>query len=149
MESKYSNYYKILDIARNHFSKKMSTLKCIKELKQERLGLEGWFRIELVYAIKKDGNLEIIKIKNKGVDLEFSNGEYLELKAGVDLNVSYILKGADNQPCLFLGKPIWKTKKICKESIIKEFKNKADVTIKLEKLNDNWYIGLIYKNLNN
>ena len=135
-------YDTIFECACNHFPSVIKTLTAIERLNQPTLGLEGWFRIELVKSLE---NTTIVKrICNRGADLLLENGDYLELKAGADLNFNYILQGAKETHCLFLGKP--RSKKIIydKEKIIAEFQRRVPaLDIKLQQLKDNWYIGFV------
>jgi hypothetical protein len=145
MKNKNEIYNIIFEYACKHFPTVIHTLTGIEKLNQLTLGLEGWFRIELVKALE---NTTIVnKICNNGADLLLENGDYLELKAGADLNFTYILLGAKEQHCLFLGKPRFKRIIYNKEKIISEFvRRDPTLTVKLQPLKDNWYIGLIYKN---
>jgi hypothetical protein len=145
MENENEIYNKIFRYACKHFSTAIHTLTGIEKLNQPTLGLEGWFRVELIKALEKT---EIVnKISNKGADLLLENGDYLELKAGADLNFSYILDGVKTQNCIFLGKPRFKKIIYNKEKIVSEFISRdPTLNINLQPLEDNWFIGLIYKN---
>ncbi len=137
-------YDTIFECACNHFPHAIKSLSGIEKLNQPTLGLEGWFRVELVKALE---NTTIVnKICNRGADLLLDNGDFLELKAAADLNFTYILQGIKETHCLFLGKP--RSKRIIyeKEKIMTEFLRRVPtLDIKLQQLEDNWYIGLILK----
>jgi|LSQX01.2.fsa_nt_gb hypothetical protein len=142
MDNKYQIQKKIFFIACDHFPNIIKTLSGIEKLNQRTLGLEGWFRIELAKAIEHTDFL--VRICNRGADLKLKNGEYLELKAAANLNFNYILDGAKNHPCLFLGKPRGQNSDFCKEKIELEFKKRTNASIQINRLYNNWYIGLIY-----
>jgi hypothetical protein len=138
-------FNEIFKYACSHFQTAIHILTGIEKLNQTTLGLEGWFRIELVKALE---NTSIVnKICNSGADLLLENGDYLELKAAANLSFPYLLQGAKKQRCLFLGKPRYINIIYDKEKIISEFlRRDPTITVKLQPLKDNWYIGLIYKN---
>ena len=71
---------------------------------QFKTGIEGWFKVELVYALKALGE-KVIALKNKGPDIILTEGLQIELKAATDFNPSYLRDGAlkDKVPCIFLG----------------------------------------------
>ena len=143
MDDKFQIQKEVSRYACEHFPTIIETLTGIEKLDQMTLGLEGWFRIELAKAIGQTDLL--LKIRNKGADLKLKNNEYLELKAGADLNFHYILKGIKNQPCLFLGKPRGRISDFDKEKIELEFKKRTNAYFEIKRLKYNWYIGLIYK----
>jgi hypothetical protein len=143
MSKEYSLQMEVFNYAVSHFPNVMHTLSSIEKLNQKTIGLEGWFRIELIKALEQTDIIE--KVNKKGSDLRLKNANYLELKAGADLNFSYILKGVKQCPCLFLGKPRGKRENFLKEDVILEFKKRDLVEIKIERLEYNWYLGLLYK----
>jgi hypothetical protein len=145
MKNEYLVQKEVFRYACDHFPTVIHTLTGIEKLNQPTLGLEGWFRIELAKAIEKTNILQ--RISNRGVDLILKDGQFLELKAGADMNFKYILNGADEYPCLFLGKPRGKYSAYDKNMLTIEFKNKSlfQIKIEMERLQNNWYIGLINK----
>jgi len=142
MEAKYSIQKKIYQSALNHFKNEIHTLNAAEKLNQNTLGLEGWFRVELINAV--EGKNLIEKICNKGADLKLSNNDYLVLKAATDFNFTYIINGIKNYPCLFLGKPRGKRENFTKEMLEFEFKKRTNAVVEMKRLQNNWYIGLIY-----
>jgi hypothetical protein len=113
----------------------VSSLKEIKRF--ERIGIEGWFKVEIVAALGK----KVTDLKNVGSDVLLKNGQSIELKAATDFNISYFKNGAIkyNCPCLFLGFP----------SDNQNISSLTDENVKLvahKKLNDgdkDWIIGII------
>jgi len=142
MKDKYQIQREILNFAIQHFTKIIDTLTGIEKLNQVSLGLEGWFRIELAKTIEHTDYL--LKIRNKGADLQLVNNEFIELKAAADLNLNYILPGTKKQSCLFLGKPRGRLLNSNKHIIELEIKKKTNAQFEIIHLKNNWYIGLIY-----
>lgn len=142
MEQGMDNFETIYYSALNHFRKVIDTLSAIEKLNQNTLGLEGWFRVELVKSL--EGTKIIERISNKGADIKMIDGTELELKAAKDLNFGYLVNGAKNCPCLFLGKPRGKKKNLTMIQIKKELEEKANSKVLLEEIKENWYLGLIY-----
>lgn len=137
-------YLDILGKACIHFSRAIDTLSAIESLNQKTLGLEGWFRIELIKAL--DGTEIIHKVCNKGPDLKLKDNSFLELKAAADLNYEYIIKGSNICPCLFLGKPRSNnSSKVDPLTIERDFKqrSKSQIYVNICPLRDDWYLGLI------
>jgi hypothetical protein len=73
MKDKNEIYNKIFGYTCKHFPIVIHSLTGIEKLNQLTLGLEGWFRVELVKALE---NTKIVnKICNKGADLLLENGD--------------------------------------------------------------------------
>src|SRR6266496_1791930 len=68
-----------------------------------KLGVEGWFKIIVALALQG----RISRIRGKGVDVLLRDGTEIELRAGSDLYIGYLVKGITEKPtaaaCLFLG----------------------------------------------
>jgi hypothetical protein len=142
MSKEYSFQIEVFNYAVSHFPNVMHTLSSIEKLNQKTMGLEGWFKIELIKALEQTDIIE--KVNNKGPSLKLKNDTYLELKAGADLNFTYILKGVKQCPCLFLGKPRGKRESFMEEDVTLEFKKRDGVEIIIERFQHNWNLGLLY-----
>ena len=69
-----------------------------------KTGIEGWFKVEFVYALERLGE-KVERLQNKGPDILLTGDLQIELKGASDFNPSYLSRGAlkDNVPCIFLG----------------------------------------------
>lgn len=83
--------YRILD--------RRDSLKDVKRF--ESTGIEGWFKVEIVAALKN----KIAELQNKGPDLLLEDNTEIELKAITDFNPVYFIEGSLKYdcPCIFLG----------------------------------------------
>ena len=89
---------KVFDPVSARVLQNADSLKSVKRF--PRSGIEGWLKVEVVAAL---GSL-VCGLRNKGPDIELTDGTKLELKAATDLNIEYIRAGvSEGVACLFLG----------------------------------------------
>ncbi|GEM_PF-4234178 len=143
-------YLKVFRYACKHFSSVIDTLSGTEKLvelnKKWNIGLENWFRTELLKALETTDI--VIDICGRGSDLKLKNDGYLELKGATDLNFDYMLEKKPDHPILFLGKPRSKKIGYNKSKIEEDFlSTHHDYSLyELRQFKNNWYIGLICKN---
>ena len=67
----------------------------------ESTGIEGWFKVEIVAALKN----KIVELQNKGPRLFLKDDIEIAIKAGTDFNPAYFIEESlkYNCPCIFLG----------------------------------------------
>jgi hypothetical protein len=121
----------ILQAVASRIKNRVDSLDPLYEYKN--LGIEGWFKVELVCVLKELGEKDI-RLKNKGPDIILPGGLQIELKAATDFNSTYLQDGAlkDNVPCIFLG--------IAERSSIERLKSISKI-----RVIDIFEIGGIYK----
>jgi uncharacterized protein Veg len=161
------NLEEIFKLITERITMRISSLSAIERFRNIGIGLEGWFKVEVVKALERE--FEVEEIKGKGPDLKFRNGKRIELKAASDFNPSYIISGLtyENCPCVFLARVIKRNKKMKEEEIETELNkkgregiylkddygrkksdNKKNITLKLVNkvcLKNNWFLGIVEK----
>jgi len=107
--------------------------------KFQSVGLEGWFRVEIIAAL---GNTQhAVKEIHPSPDLLLESGITIELKGATDFDTRYIKKGVKyGTPCLFLANG-------SNKNAIRKMELDKDVKlIRHETFSDGkneWVIGLI------
>jgi len=92
---------KILEAVTQRVTERVDSLDPVFKFKT---GIEGWFKVEFVYALERQGE-KVERLQNKGPDILLTGDLQIELKGASDFNPSYLSSGAlkDNVPCIFLG----------------------------------------------
>ncbi len=139
-------------------------LSAFAELRKTGLNNEGWFEWELYYHLLKTnrgwnkekrskGNRKVEDCRHgDGVDLQFSNGKFIELRAVTTEvgNMGWVLKGLSEHPdadaCLFLALnhrnlQNWLSKNKVSEERISH--NGKLFEILLKNINDLWIVGIV------
>jgi len=96
-----SRLVKILEAVTQRVTERVDSLDPVFKFKT---GIEGWFKVEFVYALERQGE-KVFRLQNKGPDVLLAEGLQIELKGASDFNPTYLSSGAlkDNVPCIFLG----------------------------------------------
>lgn len=134
-------------------------LSAFKELRNTRLNNEGWFEWELYYHLlkvergwrKEKKNRKKNRQRGDGVDLQFSNNKFIELRVATTekTNMNWVLDGLiqhhDADALLFLAlyhKNLkkWLEKKKTNGNKIK-YKG-DDYEIKVKNVNQDWIVGI-------
>jgi len=116
----------ILDIATEAMKRRIDVLNILKTYEDKGLGIEGWFKCELLYEFDKRGIP--VMVQNKGPDLNFGHME-IELKGAVGKVSKWIAREGLKYgiPVLYLGRT---------ESI-------KDLNPEYRVINEDWVVGLI------
>jgi len=120
------NLQDIFNLVLNHIKaeERKESLKAIERYGNKGIGLESWFKLEIVRVLNNASNreIEVKEIHGEGPDLKLNDGRRIELKATTDFNSRYIIEGLayDNCPCLFLVCISDSNKKMINEEEIKE-----------------------------
>ena len=107
-----------------------------------RVGIEGWFKVEIVAAL----GLKVASIKNKGPDLELQDGTFIELKAATSFEKGWIispLQKYDDTSVLFLVGESDPTKVINNKDGVYEI-------VGLEVISDGmneWLLGMVKRSV--
>ena len=112
--------------------------------KNSDLGLEGWFRLELLHALIEKGDEP--KVRNVGIDIEFDDGIQIELKAPLTTSLSWIgFKVRKHEflydvPLLFLGKSDFKKKL---EERDDRLLDDLKIDVEIRDINECWIVGML------
>jgi len=136
----------------NHIKKnRMDALESMETFHKNKVGIEHWFKVEIVRALQDTENY-VISIKNKGPDLELINGELIELKGATDFNPKYYIEGLeqhiteneDCKTCIALGFDPNNSLSDLKDSIIEKAKEFTfNFNFQIFDIDRNWYIVLL------
>lgn len=93
------SYEEIFNAVAKRIKARRESLRGLARWKGKQIGIESWLKVE---ALRVLGD-KVRRVYGKGPDLELENNIRIELKAATDFNLSYILQGAKDAPCLFLA----------------------------------------------
>lgn len=142
MDKKLLEIYDL--IKRDIQNNRMDTLVSLKAHEKYGVGIEGWFKVEIV-RILNNTPYTVERIRNEGPDLEFKDGWKIELKGATDFNADYFVKSLkQNTRSLILGQS---SKKNLNELEI-SLKDKAkklniNINFKIHDLGQGWFIACL------
>ena len=151
----------LLDDAWEQMTEDQTRLSEFVKLRNTRLSNEDWFEWELYYRLlrndrgwlkDKRNRREKNRQRGDGVDLQFSNGKFIELrvKTTEETSMDHVLDGLtehrDADACLFLALNYENLKNWLEKHKITEGKiiyRKQYFEIKMKDINDDWIVGIV------